>query len=282
MVVRKISPSKELEALRKQEEVLKNELKYLKQKLVLDTSQQIQFELEQKIERNIQRNKELSKLIKEVKNALTQNGNQIEKTNVNNSHNKVVADGIGKLIKKEKRKELLTFKSIRYSQGINNEKKALELELKDELKNLQNNIQILKQTYYSNFDKYLEYRLEGEVLELKTKLEELKVTLQASQEKNKVKVDLLRKEIEFMKSKLRTQKIVSLIDTHKIQCYTKIISSTSHLKLQHGIHTALPNPIRKARKSISTQANGNPNLFTDNLQLKLEKVFIDLMGVEQV
>eukprot|EP00826_Nyctotherus_ovalis_P064880 TRINITY_DN9527_c0_g6_i2.p2 TRINITY_DN9527_c0_g6~~TRINITY_DN9527_c0_g6_i2.p2 ORF type:complete len:168 (-),score=30.77 TRINITY_DN9527_c0_g6_i2:403-906(-) len=163
------------------------------------------------------KNKKLSKSIKEMKNAMNQNGNLIKEATdgARSLHNKIMADGVLKLIKKEKEKELLLLKTIKRNQYLCSEKGSLELNLKQKLKEIQNHITILKQSYYSNLnmtDKDVDEsgsKYEGvEIPDLKSELAHLQFILETTRQKNKVKIQLLKKEIDFTKSKLCTQKLV--------------------------------------------------------------------------
>ena len=204
----------EMYSLNKQEVVLKNELKNLKQKINVDTSYNESLKIEEKIKSNNERNRLLCKSIKEIRNMVNRNGNYLTKISKDSEEIHKYSN-IEKLLKIELDKEVSLINKMKKEQLMIEEKKKLKQDLTIELKKIKSGNKELKQYCFSNFENSL-MNEKLEMGDLNLQLTKLRSELMSLQEKNDLEIASLKGEIQFTRAKLHSRKFVSFFINIKI------------------------------------------------------------------
>jgi chromosome segregation ATPase len=183
-----------------QELSLKKQRQYLKPKL--NTPSNTCTALKAKILNNLQRNRELLRKIKEMKDNVRANASQLAKYSDEPIDPEFTIELLKAHLLKENKKYATLKETVEEHQESKDKKQKIYVK---ELKGLVSSIEQLKESYYSKYDLK---EVPNKTKQLKTTLDSLKADLSSMSNEDKMEIKQLKQIIALNKNKLREQQLV--------------------------------------------------------------------------
>jgi len=188
----------EFKSTLEQEQSLKKQLEF--SKLKVNTPYNTHTPLKTKILNNLQRNKELLKKIKGIKDNIRANAGELAKYNDDPIDPEFTIEVLkAHLLKENNKHSVLKERIGKCQEDINRKQKMYELQ------QLRNSIEKLKESYYSKYDVN---EVPCKYKQSKATLDSLKADLHSMNNENRMEIKQLEQIISLNKNKLREQQLV--------------------------------------------------------------------------